>query len=227
MVQLLKSSDMEQLIGGMLDFVLGFENVEDESFNIRDTSLGINMDFMSYSTWFLAQKDSMALLDTATLFEHSQKVFQTFFQHYAGKTGWIDGERVAYVKADKDNGKRVDATTTVRIEVLAMVDSATWLCIAIIFALMVILITLIVTLRVAYPPSLMSQKVECLADMLSLIAGSDELLAHVEGKSDNELSQSGIRTRLGWFKDRLGVVRWGIEVESAEWVERPRHSLES
>jgi hypothetical protein len=226
MMQLVKSSDIDQFDTNAWDR-LGFENIWDESFNIRDATLGINMDFMSYSTWFLAQKNSTALLDAATLLEHSQQTFQTFFQHYAGKTRWTDGERIAYIKADKDDSKEIDVTTTDRIEVLAMVDSATWLCLAITFALVLILITLIITLRIAYPPTLMNRKVECLADMLALIAGSDELLAHVEDKSDDELNRSGIRTRLGWFKDKLGVVRWGIEVESVEWVERPRHTSES
>jgi hypothetical protein len=224
MAQLLKSPVIES--SDETD-AMNFEDLINERFTIRDAVLGINMDFMSYSTWLLAQKDSMALLDAATLLNRSQETFQTFFQHYASQTNWTDGERIAYTKADKDNSQNVAVTTTDRIEVLAMVDSATWLCLAIIFILMLILVTLTITLRIAYPPTLMNQKVECLADMLTLIAGSDELLAHVEGKSDNELSRSGIRTRLGWFKDKLGVVRWGIEVESVEWVERPRYSFES
>jgi hypothetical protein len=68
----------------------------------------------------------------------------------------------------------------------------------------------------------MNQKVETLADMLQLIAGSDELLARVEGKSGYDLNRDSMRTRLGWFKDKFGDVRWGIEVENAvDWVERP------
>jgi hypothetical protein len=221
MTQLLKGASIANMGTGASD-PLGFENLLDERFNIRDTSLGLNMDFPSYSNYFLANKDSKALLDEATLLNHSQKTFQTFFQHFASNTKWTDGEPIVYKRAAKDSKESVQVTTTDRIEVLAMVDSATWLCLAIIFVLMIILITLTISLRIVYPPTIMSQKVETLADMLNLISGSDELLARVEGISGYDLNRSSMRTRLGWFKDQSGDVRWGIEVEDAvDWVERP------
>jgi cell division GTPase FtsZ len=186
------------------------------------------MDFASYANFVAVNKDPQALLDSEVLLERSQKTFGTFFQHFAASAKWTDGEPVAHTTADQANSKQVDVTMTDRIEMLTMPDSATWLCLAIIFILMLILITLAITLRLVYPPTIMKQKIECLADMLALIAGSEELLAHVQGKSPQELSRSEVRTQLGWFKDRAGVVRWGVEIEDAvEFFERPGHRVAS
>jgi hypothetical protein len=55
---------------------------ENERFNIRDTDQNLNVYFMSYSNWHLANKDSAALLNTATLLHHSEKTLQTFFKHF-------------------------------------------------------------------------------------------------------------------------------------------------
>lgn len=209
------------------------EDIGTERFNVRDTERGLNMDFMSYANWHLAQKDSAALLDPATLLRHSETTLQIFFKHFAAtgtrpKTLSYTGDTLTTVFEDeerfawKDTG--VNGTLTTRVEVLVMNETATWLSLSIIFLLIVILVVLIVSLQVVYPSSCMQHHIECLADVLVLVAGSDELLRLVHGRGVEGLEKSGLRTRLGWFRDKRGVTRWGLEVEDAEgikWVERP------
>ena len=206
------------------------EDLGTERFNIRDTDRGLNMDFMSYANWHLADKDSAALLDPSTLFKYSEKTLQTFFKHFAatgqrpsslsytGKwqsTVYTDTELNMYTRKESE----VNGTFTKRIEVLAMNETATWLSLAIILLLIIILVVLIILLQVAYPSSCMQQHVECLADVLVLIAGSDALLALLHERGVEGLKESSVKTRLGWFRDRRGVVRWGIEIEDAEGIE--------
>lgn len=60
------------------------------------------------------------------------------------------------------------------------------------------------------------QDMECIADVLVLIAGSNRLLALVREKGmDAIMKEDKIHTRLGWFEDSEGKKRWGIEVAEA------------
>jgi hypothetical protein len=182
------------------------------------------MDFMSYANLFQANMDPLVLLDPATLEKYSQRTFQTFFQHFASKTKWIDGQSMVYKNAPDDRAGKFEVATTQRIETLNMVASATWLSLAIIFILVVILSICIVTLKIVYPDNIMRNNIECIADVLVLIEGSEALLQCAERHDTNMLTDNGLRTRLGWFKDREGVVRYGVEIVDApgvEWIEKP------
>jgi hypothetical protein len=182
------------------------------------------MDFMSYANLFQANMDPLVLLDPATLEKYSQRTFQTFFQHFASKTKWIDGQSMVYKNAPDDRAGKFEVATTQRIETLNMVASATWLSLAIIFILVVILSICIVTLKIVYPDNIMRNNIECIADVLVLIEGSEALLQCAERHDTNMLTDNGLRTRLGWFKDREGVVRYGVEIADApgvEWIEKP------
>jgi hypothetical protein len=180
------------------------------------------MDFMSYANLFQANMDPLVLLDPATLEKYSQRTFQTFFQHFASKTKWIDGQSMVYKNAPDDRAGKFEVATTQRIETLNMVASATWLSLAIIFILVVILSICIVTLKIVYPDNIMRNNIECIADVLVLIEGSEALLQCAERHDTNMLTDNGLRTRLGWFKDREGVVRYGVEnAPGVEWIEKP------
>jgi hypothetical protein len=199
-----------------------FENLQDERFNIRDNNKGLNMDLMSYSNLFQANMDPIALLDPETLLNYTQHTFQTFFQHYASRTKWTDGTMMAW---EKVQGQQVEVITSERIEHLAMTPSATWLSLVIIFILMLILAILTATLKIVYPRTVLKHKIECLADTLVLIGGSQGLLDYAERYDIDEFRRSGLKTRLGWFRDENGITRWGIEVVDAagvEWVEKPK-----
>jgi hypothetical protein len=110
-----------------------------------------------------------------------------------------------------------------------MNEVATWLSLGIIFILIVILSVLIVSLQVVYPTSCVQHHVECLADVLVMVAGSDELKRLMHEQGLEHLETCSVETRLGWFRDKRGVVRWGIEVVDGdvEWLEGPKSSAET
>jgi hypothetical protein len=201
------------------------EDTDNERFNIRDRERGLNVDFMSYANWHLAGKDSAALVNTTTLFAHSEKTFQTFFKHFAntgtanlnGIPGNGYGNRPTY--EDVLSPDNINGTFTTRFEVLTMNETATWISLVIIFLLIVILSILIVSLQAVYPSSCMQRHVECLADVLVMVAGSDELTRVVRERGVEGFEKSEEKTKLGWFRDRRGVIRWGVEVvgKDVEW----------
>jgi hypothetical protein len=104
-----------------------------------------------------------------------------------------------------------------------MNETATWLSLAVIFALIVILVVVIVALQTVHPSDSMQFHVECLADVLLMVAGSDEVVTMVHERGVEGMKKSGVVTRLGWFRDKTGVVRWGIEAVGGEveWVDGP------
>lgn len=206
------------------------ENLAAERFALRDADKGTNMDYMSYANYVLANKDPTALLNTTLLQRHSEKTFQTFFRHFVTSADWAYGgggsvARAAYEyhEAYGLQNEKFDGIITERVEVLSMNEVATWLSLTILFLLVIILITLIVSLQVVYPRTSMLRHVECLADVLAMVAGSDELFRWVTEVGVDGMEKTGIKTKLGWFRDKRGIVRWGIEVAdgNVEWVDGP------
>ncbi|KAH6629098.1 hypothetical protein C7974DRAFT_312103, partial [Boeremia exigua] len=201
------------------------ENLGAERFTLRDTDKGTNMDYMSYANYVLANKDATALLNTTALQKYSEQTFQTFFKHFAASANWTYNSyslsRAAY-EVDGST-EEFNGTITQRIEALSMNKVATWLSLSILFLLTVILVVLIVALQTVYPRTSMRRHVECLADVLAMVAGSDELVRLVNEIGVEGMEKAGIKTRLGWFRDKRGVIRWGVEVvnENVEWVEGP------
>jgi hypothetical protein len=203
------------------------EDLTSERFAIRDLDKGLNMDFMSYANYYLANKDPTLLLDPEKLLQHSEKTFQTFFKHFAatGTTTLGTGQTRSAVYDDSrrflSEEDRINWTLSERIDILTMNETATWLSLAIIFALIVILVVVIVALQTVYSSDSMQFRVECLADVLLMVAGSDEVIRMVHERGVEGMKKSGVMTRLGWFRDKRGVVRWGIEVVggNVEWVD--------
>ena len=182
------------------------------------------MDFMSYANLHQANMDPNVLLDPDVLMNYTQHTFQIFFQHFVSQTKWLNGEMMAYESVSGDDSKQVEVTLTQRIETLEMVPSATWLSIVIIFILVIILGVLIITLKAIYPHDTLRNNIASLADMLALIEGSEGLLWFAERHDIETIRESGMSTRLGWYKDRSGTTRWGIELVDApgiEWIEKP------
>jgi hypothetical protein len=202
------------------------EDVFSSRFSIRDTAQGLNMDFVSYASYILAGAQPTALLDGATLQVHSEKTLQTFFKHFVTSGRWTYGseEKTAAYEDTMWYADRADGEVSERIEVLTMNAVATWLSLGIVFLLMGILCVLIVVLQVVYPREAMQRRVECLGDVLGMVAGSDGLVGLVrEGKIVGE----GPKMRLGWFRDRRGTVRWGVEaVGEVEWVDGPEEEVD-
>jgi hypothetical protein len=66
----------------------------------------------------------------------------------------------------------------------------------------------------------MMRNMECIADVLVLIAGSERLLAIIREKGvDTILKEDKILTRLGWFRDADGTMRWRIELAEKEQMQ--------
>jgi hypothetical protein len=60
--------------------------------------------------------------------------------------------------------------------------------------------------------------VECLAVVLLLLAGSDHLASFVQEPGFAKIRCSDQESRMSWFRDKRGIVRWGVElVEAVEW----------
>ncbi|CAO2648819.1 Nn.00g097680.m01.CDS01 [Neocucurbitaria sp. VM-36] len=199
------------------------EDVASERFNIRDRDRGLNMDFMSYANLHKVGNDPTALLDTTLLLRHSEKTFQTFFKHFSVSGRWVDtAVRTESAVFEENDHLLVNGTISERIEILSMNETATWLSLAIIFVLVVILVVLIVSLQVVYPKDSMQHHVECLADVLAMVAGSDELLKMSREVGIEGVKRSGVQAKLGWFRDKRGAVRWGVEIADGdvEWVKR-------
>ena len=79
--------------GALQETGYGDEDLTDRTFNFR--LKGLNVDFMSYAMFSLAQRDPAALLDPSILQNFSNIVFSTFFQNYASTNVTInEGGRV-------------------------------------------------------------------------------------------------------------------------------------
>jgi hypothetical protein len=222
------------------------EDLEDNAFNIRNDHTGLNMDFMSYASYIQAHKDATALLDADTLIKQTQNTFTTFFQHYVSTGlslqpgGWVyqpigtnlDGVGPAMpgvVQQMAPNGKlavpvsqlpaqntqrNTTATMTTRVEILRMNPIAFRVCIALLVWLTITTIVVAGLQRWYFGD--LKRNIESLADVLVLVSGSEKLLALVRAHNVDELREIDIKTRLGWFRDAEGIIRWGIEVVEEE-----------
>lgn len=266
MVALLTSADTLHIGGAAHSLGYTIEDLDDNTYNIRDQMNGLNMDFMTYSMYTMAGKDPTALLDPETFTRLAEKTYTTFFQHFVSNNisletgGWayqkinaslpsdigpvIDWS--AYYVSDRTvsnyqdvspishTNRTVSAQISQRVELLQMNAVAVWLSIGIMGWL--ILTTIVVAiLHNRYFRSLV-RNVECLGDVLVLISGSANFLQVVREIESGKLladDYEGLRTRLGWFVDEDGGLRWGIEMEErygegpgVHWVSEPQFSKE-
>jgi hypothetical protein len=228
------------------------ESLDENAFVFRDPNNGINMDLMTYSMYTLANKDPEALLNFTTLAKHADRTFQAFFQHFVNsglspsKGGYAyqpindnsidslgpavdkNGTRIAEKNFPVLNTNRtIEASISHRIRVLHMNTTATYLSTAILIWL--IFTTFVVTGLQRQYTRFMNRDVQLVADMLVLIAGSDNLLDLMEEKGVELKKSKDVKTMLGWFKDRSGEVRWGVEVvggrNAVEWVDAPKQGF--
>jgi hypothetical protein len=226
------------------NFASGFSNVEDSSdqaYAFRDRILGLNLDLMTYAMFVLAGRDSDALLNATTLANTTQRVFQTYFQHFVG-AGWafqnineslpsdlpppVDGDRNVIAQREYpklDTNRTAVAGVAEAVDVMHISKTATWLSVAILGWLIVTTVV-IIGMQVRYR-HLMIRNVECIADVLVLIAGSDNFLKLVKERGAGLGDDKSVFTRLGWFRRGDGEVRYGIEVVGGEnavvWVDAP------
>ncbi|KAJ5735058.1 uncharacterized protein N7483_000183 [Penicillium malachiteum] len=267
MASMLTAADTLHLGGASHVGGYSTEDLDDNTYNIRDTINGLNMDFMSYSMYMQANKDPTALLNPTRFTTLAEKTFSTFFQHFASNDvslltgGWTyqeinaslpttlgpalvlgeDGLPSDKVTSYQDTmhpishtNRTVSAEISQRVELLQMNTVAVWLSVSIMIWL--IFTTIIVAiLQRRYFGSLV-RNVECLGDILVLIAGSANFLQVVREIESGKLVEGAyenLRTRLGWFVDEDGGLRWGIEMEEryrdgpgVHWVSEPEYLKE-
>ena len=219
----------------------------DKIFNMRDNSTGLNVDFMSYAALAQVGNDPEALLNSDDLIRATQKIFSMFFQHYVSGTVSLESGGWAYQTIGSDlkltepipnkalhqppskfedfplrNTERtVTATLYTQTEVLQMNAVAFWVSIGIMIWLIVV-ITIFAATQRRYLGG-MQRNIECVADVLVLVAGSERLLQVIQEEGvDAMVKDDDILTRLGWFRDPDGTMRWRIElVEGQEEQTRP------
>lgn len=260
MASMLTAADTLNIAG--VSHILGYtyEDLNDNTYNIRDEMNGLNMDFMSYAMYSMAGKDPQALLDPETFTALAQKTFTTFFQHFVSndvslttggwgyqkinaslpdalgpaiklRYGFLPGKEAAehqdIMHPISHTNRTVAARVSQRVELLQMNAVAVWLSIGILGWL--ILTTAVVAgLQKRYFGRLV-RNIECLGDVLVMVAGSANLLQVVRDVQAGRLGKGDyehLRTRLGWFVDGDGVRRWGVEMEESfaegpevHWVE--------
>jgi hypothetical protein len=234
----------------------GFDDrLHDRVFNMRDNITGLNMDFMSYAAYAQVKFDPTALLDADVLTETSRKIFSTFFQHFVNNNvtrkdgGYVyqpaglqvhmnppAGNDTYYTPrgdiaprfedVQRKTSKTITAILSTRVEILRINLVAFWIATGILIWLIIVIIVFASVQRKYYGG--MMRNVECIADVLVLIAGSERLLAVIKEKGiDTILRDNNILTRLGWFRDPDGTMRWRIELVENERVQMQLISLGS
>jgi len=218
------------------------EDLDDNVFNIRNNYTGLNLDYMSYASYVRAGRDAGSLIDQDTLLRHTQATFATFFQHYVSSShplktgGWayqpigtnlndlgavVNGTYPQIAPGGKPAVKFQDlppqntqrtatATMSTRVEVLDMNRNAFWLCVAILIWLSITV--LIFAALHKWDFGKLGHDIESIADTLVLVAGSEKLLTAVREKGVEGLMGTKVKTRLGWFRDKAGRMRRGIEI---------------
>lgn len=129
-----------------------------------------------------------------------------------------------------NTARAANATVLTRIEVLHMNPTATWLSVAILLWLAAT--TILVAVIERKHVKRLNRGMDTLGNVLAWISGSDNLLQLVREKPIEQLMlEKGVWTKLGWFRDSKGVVRWGIEAEggkgmrNVEWVNPPYEDM--
>lgn len=237
------ANDDPEFFGTPADDVL-----DDKVYNLRDNTTGVNLDFMSYAAYAEVGYDPQALLDPETLLKTSQKVFSAFFQHFVNNNithkdgGWVYQPVGSHLKVEpplinmptqrtpsgavapkfesisRNTNLTTAATLSTRVEVLSMNVVAFWISTSILIWLVVTITIFALVQRRQY--SGMMRNIECVADVLVLVAGSERLLAVIKEKGiETIIKEDRVLTRLGWFRDPDGTVRWRCELVEDDQVQ--------
>ena len=213
------------------------ENLDDRTFNFRQK--GLNTDFMSYSALALVDNDIEALLNPDTLFNISNRVLATFFQHFVadnitesdgsygfqridavvpwtlGPIGNADGPGYHQDHNDTHHlSSTIDATLHLNIEQLHMSPTAVYISLSILLFLAAT--TLLMFTRHRRYFKALPRDVDSIASVLGFVYSSPKLLEWVEEHKHEKdwglkktSKQDEPMARMGWFDDGR---HWGIEL---------------
>ncbi|KAI0096452.1 hypothetical protein GGR51DRAFT_567199 [Nemania sp. FL0031] len=231
---LLGAADLDEVQGTNLHYLYtASENIDDQTFNIRQSSL--NVDLMTYSMLSLVNYDHEALLDLETLKRTAQQTFTALFQNFASNNvsfatgGYVfqsPGEKLPddldgpVNKSLRAYVARTSETATVQVsrsvELLKISKLAAWICLSILAYLILVGVTLTIASR-KYPTILL-RRINSIADVAVLMAGSHRLLKLARDKAVRGFKlDPSTKVRLGWFNDEKSTLRWGIEVVGEEY----------
>jgi hypothetical protein len=232
------------------------DRLTDKVYNMRDNRTGLNVDFMSYALYAKVGYNSVALLEPEVLLRESQKVFTVFFQHFASRNvsprtgGWtyqpigsqlqvsppVPDDWTPVYMPNKHNApkfedvplsntqREADATLSISIQILQINPIAFWISTTIMAWLLLTIVVFLLAQR-TYLGGMM-RNVECIADLLVLIAGSDRLLNLIKERGIEKLiEEDKVKTRFRWVQDSGGVMRWRLELIEDTEVEMQRLSL--
>ncbi|KAI1388600.1 uncharacterized protein F4822DRAFT_251261 [Hypoxylon trugodes] len=209
------------------------DNIQ-QTYSIREP--GLNVDLMTYSMLALANNDHEALLNLDTLRHTAQRTFSAMFQNFASKNVSFENGGYVFQSLNENplihvNGVTLEnstvpkppVNTTINLhvsrpaELLQMSKPAAWICMIILGYLVIVSIVLTIASR-RYTKMLI-RKLDSIADIAVLVAGSEKLLKLARSKSLQELKNDHVtRAKLDWFTGADGMLRWGIELvnEDAE-----------
>lgn len=231
---LIGASDISALSATARSGYQDTESLDDQTFNIRKP--GLNLDYMSYSMLSLVEFDPTALLNPTTMERTAQQVFSTFFQHFASSSvtttqgGWafqkLD-ERLPADLTDVADNSTVNppanprAGEMVSVEVVQPVEVLKMSRVAAAIALAVLLWLLVSSLALAWRSrtykARLRWRVETIADVLLMVAGSERLLAMLKEKGLERMKvEPDATAMLADFTMKDGSVRWGIELANGE-----------
>ncbi|KAE8151048.1 hypothetical protein BDV25DRAFT_153274 [Aspergillus avenaceus] len=255
MTQMLTAANVKKLEGATRVGGWTYEDLSDNTFNIRDEANGLNMDFMTYSMYYMAGKDPKALLNLTTYERLASKTFTTFFQHFASNNismetgGWAYQPINASLPSDlapavnnvtkpyqwislADQQDELHPTSNInrtavvtvdkRVELLQMNAVAVWISVGILSWL--IIASFIVAIFHRHYLQRLVRNVECLGDILVMVAGSENLVRAVQEIQAGRLAETEkdrLHARLGWFEDGHGKARWGVEMVEGSLARTP------
>ncbi|KAI0843591.1 hypothetical protein F5Y06DRAFT_7055 [Hypoxylon sp. FL0890] len=223
---LLGAAELSDFVGTNIDTSdIQSEDTGDQTFNIREP--GLNVDLMTYSMLSLVNNDHDALLDLGTLERTAQQTFTTLFQNFASNNvsfetgGYVFQPLNESLPADLDTPQKradtppADSTVTLNVsrpvELLQMSKPAAWICMLILAYLIIASVILAIASR-RYTKMLL-RKIDSIADVAVLMAGSEKLLNLAREKSMKDMKNDhATKARLGWFTGADGAQRWGIEL---------------
>lgn len=213
--------------GAVQETGYGDEDLTDKTFNFRLP--GLNVDYMSYAMFSLAQRNPSTLLDPSTLRNISNRVFSTFFQHYAatnvtladgGRTFQPIGAMLPFglqpilnisgggLSSYQDtnipsySNRTIDAVVHTQVEQLVMSPAAFILCLAIL--LFLACTTVLVYFPYAAYFKALPRDVDSLASVLALVYDSPRLRRWVV---DHERLLDG---KKGGALPARGKEQWGL-----------------
>jgi hypothetical protein len=185
------------------------------------------MDFMSYTSLALANKNSSSLLNHTTLANISSTVFSTFFKHFVQTP--VTSSNGLYMNGSwgmQPHGaaipgtllsKRANATNTVEAVISTPVMKLAFCPTAVFISLSILGILIAATVFIAAIHKkylkVLPRDIDTLGSVLGFVYSSERLLhsAAYLDPSSNTKPNPHEKVRMGWFNGG-GKRRWGIEI---------------